>query len=155
MDQTSTAQDEIKRVKDRIGPKIVTYMERVRELLIQRKHVVSTIDEMSMDNYQWSVIAYYHGHGPDDKKEDGLDFTVQIAESAEYDGEMENGINFMSSIVAFSGQIFGSISPFNYTSEVWVPASDDNAVDKRFDFFMKWRPSCVVREIHQVLAKGP
>jgi hypothetical protein len=103
------------------------YSKRIRELLADIRDDVNEIlkptysvrakgpHDLSEDEYQWDVPIY------DRNGELLATVALSIAESDQYDGGSENGINFILEVIAQGGRILGQCAPYNYTSDVWVP----------------------------------
>jgi len=86
--------------------------------------------DRSDEMFAWSVVVYPRGGS----EQDGVDVTVQISESGVYEGE-GGGLNFSMDLVSYGGEIVGGLTPYNYTSDVWVPVLDADAVEQRWDIF--------------------
>jgi hypothetical protein len=82
-----------------------------------------------LDDFRWLL----HGR----RVYDGMGVTVMIilAESAQYDGENEYGINWRLEVTEEHGRELIGWSPFNYTENVWVDAREALRVQERFVYF--------------------
>jgi len=83
----------------------------------------------TLDDFRWSLVGL--------RAYDGMKIhlTIILAESAQYDGEDEFGINWRLEVVEESGRELIGWSPFNYTPNVWVDARDELRVEERFAYF--------------------
>ena len=119
-------------VKDEYDSKIRDLLQRLRKLCLDAGlHVPD--DPFSMHNdvsYQWSLMVW---RKPGRLNLDMVDISVEIVEAKEYGDDPEDGINFSLMITEWGGRILGQLSPYNYTPECWVPATDPEQVAARWN----------------------
>jgi len=108
---------------------IVEILNEVRDNLQHYGYEVSEVDDMTDEDYAWSVAVR-----PKKGKGELIDVKITIAESEHWDGS-EDGVNFMLDVVAEGGSIVGGLVPYNYTDKVWVPRKDEDAIDERWREF--------------------
>lgn len=140
----------IEAVKDKYGERIMKLLQGISEVVTDAGMVSDDAGEMHDDTYRWvltvwrteadrepysTVGANNSGVDPDKKLpnyDKSVDLTFEIAEASTYGDDPEDGINFSLDIVENGGRIIGGMTPFNYTDQCWVPASDSDAVEERF-----------------------
>jgi hypothetical protein len=128
-----SAEDVIEKVYDAYKPKMAAVLMRVRDTCNAAGLLAEEPFDMSGDDYKWSMRVWRSQAARDEGDDDNcVDVSVEIAESREYDGENDYGINFGIDIVEWGGRILGGLTPFNYTAECWVDARDDDAVSDRW-----------------------
>lgn len=132
-DEDEIAEDAIDLVWLRYGSKMRDLLKQIAEACEESGVYCGEPFDMSGDDYQWSMMAWRTRSDRAAKlHERGIDITVQIAESREYDGEKPTGINFGLDIVEWGGRMLGGLTPFNYTEDCWVDARDREAVSDRW-----------------------
>jgi hypothetical protein len=112
-------------IKRRYAKRILAKLTAIQTLLRAEGHITDEPAE-SCDDYRWSLLV-----DADKKMQNGIDITIQICESPEYDGTFA-GITFRLDIVEFGGRILGEFSPYNWTEQVWVSITDREAIETRF-----------------------
>lgn len=144
MDTSDKYVQGVERVKEGYQERILAVLGGIKEALEAEGYEVSGPDDMSCEDFRWSLLVYCESNPEDDDLAEGdVDITFTIAESAQYEGS-EDGINFMVDVVEVSGRIIGGMCPFNYTSEVWVPLDDSAAIEERFSYFEQADPESMV-----------
>lgn len=120
----------IQRIAEQYDEHILAMLKQMRDGLTALGVNSDPPIRMWDDNFRWTLTTF----NDEGKVGDGsMDVMIQISEQRDYDGEdAPAGINFSLDITAWGGVILGGLSPFNYTSSVWVDAHDDNAVRERF-----------------------
>lgn len=132
-------------LKTAYEPKILAILTKVAEEARARGYDCSEPDEWTDECYKWNAIVHPKGKDYDE----GVDVSIEIAESTAYDGTDE-GVSFRVDLVCYGGRILGSFAPYNYTPEVWVPHDDEDAVAARWDTFIRgFEPSDILDTIHQ------
>lgn len=140
----ATYADKVTAVKDRYAERIVKVMERIRAELQEAGYHTEGPDEMFGDDYRWALLVRVVSEPGQYPVADGdIDITLQIAESMQFEGT-EDGINFSLDVVEVGGRILGGLTPYNYTNDVWVDVSDDDAVEWRFSIFEQADPYDIV-----------
>jgi len=71
---------------------------------------------------------------PMDPKNSDLGITVELMFSEDADGT-EGGLNFSMGVCTVGGEIVSGFTPYNYTDDVWVKRSDDDAIKVRWNLF--------------------
>lgn len=120
----------IEKIAEKYSPRAMALLKRIRERLEMEGLTCHNPFKMFDDYYRWSMMV--HRHEGDHADEDGVDITVEIAEERDYDDSEGFGINFGMDIVEYGGIILGGMQPYNYTPQVWVPATDPLAVEARW-----------------------
>jgi hypothetical protein len=83
-----------------------------------------------LDDISWECVLSRHDGSAD------CAATLELAEQREHDGDDEgHGLNFSLTVTRDGGQIVACIAPFNYTLDVWVDATDADAVAARWALF--------------------
>ena len=85
--------------------------------------------EMHDDEYRWDM-AFTRGG----QTEDGVDVSFTIVESDAREGT-QDGIAFTLDFVEYGGRMLGSMSPYNYTEDLWIPLDDAEGIEARFSMF--------------------
>lgn len=119
-----------KPIRDRYATRIVALLRQVQAVARASGYTFRQgPTEATYEEYRWEMVGRRPGGRGD---EDLVDFSFTIAEAAAYGDDPDDGINFTFDIVDFGGHILGGITPYNYTSQVWVPAGDAAGVEERF-----------------------
>ena len=113
----------IESVKDKYQDRIVAIMERLREAVKLTGFETSEISPTADEEYYWDFGLKWRGEGVGR-------VSFWITESEVRDG-VKGGIGFMIDS-ALMGRIGPGLSPFNYTSEVWVKLRDEEGIENRF-----------------------
>ena len=128
--------DVLDTIKTKFEPRIVAWMNALRDALTKIGATCGKVEETTGDCYKWSLGVSFVGNNDETprKMAVGVDigFDFEITEAIEHDGD-EDGINFMFRGVYWGGRVFGlSIEPGNYTPACWVDMNDAEAVEQRF-----------------------
>lgn len=128
-DRPDNYADVIEAVATKYAPRILAKLTELRDALIAAgiRCEVAPFD-MSDDYYRWRFDTTPSGEVDDAS----VDVCVEIAEAAAYGDDPVYGINFALDVVRWGGLILGGLTPFNYTDECWVDATDEEAVETRF-----------------------
>lgn len=136
--------------RERITKLEQRYTHRIKKILWALKRVLkeagfktSSLSEIPGEYASmWQFVTYVKGtwRRMDD---DDVDISMGMAISEECDGE-KGGLNFVCHISTVGGRILGGLVPFNYTSDVWVPRTDEVAIISRLCMFEDADPSDVV-----------
>ena len=130
----------------------IAYADRMERILEEIKasfehagYQTSDVFDMSDEYLRKNLIVYKEKMPTEDEElnPNDVDINFEISPSIEYDGTTE-GINFSINITSVSGRIVGGLTPYNYSSEVWVDVRDDAAIEERFNIFMQANPEEVV-----------
>lgn len=130
-DATMSPIDELlESVRDRYNDRILAFLSNVRASARALGYTFAHGPyEMSDDMYRWEIV----GRRPGGRGDDSLvDFSFTIVEARQMGDEPDDGVNFSFDVVEYGGRILGGISPYNFTSRVWVKASDAQALEERF-----------------------
>lgn len=129
-----TADDVLERLYEMVyKPKMEALLGRIREVCNESGLIADEPFDMSGDDYKWAMRVWRSQADKDaDDDEKSVDVSVEIAESREYDGENEYGINFGVDIVEWGGRMLGGFTPFNYTDRCWVDSRDTDSVSERW-----------------------
>lgn len=130
LDSETLARAAIDHVKGVYESKILALIERIEQALSVEGCYAIRSYEMSDTQYEWEIVATREGGRGDD-----VDIRIEISESAQFDGEMLDGINFGLTATEDGGRILATFLPYNYTSRVWVRALDHEAVRQRWNEF--------------------
>ncbi len=117
-------------VANEYADRIMAVLEAVKQELVKAGLEVNGPEDISGDEYTWSLCAKAPGAGP----ESLVDVAVTICESREYQGDDE-GINFQIRVEAHKdgeSTILGECVPFNFTPDLWVPLDKPEAIEARF-----------------------
>lgn len=134
------------------GPRVLDFLEKIRaEVVKGGEWDADEPHDVSGDDYQWSLVVWPKDNGYAGS-ENCVDISVELAEAASYgDDEVFDGrgVNWGLSVVEYGGQILGALTPYNYTDQCWVDASDEAVEDR-------WRliEGADVGEIVGLLKKG-
>lgn len=132
-DQVDAYDKVIEAVKDRVAPRAVSLLERIRDVV--RDADFTADDEPSFmdgDDYRWSLRVWRPGEAGE---ESCIDVSIEIAEAMSYgDDEAHEGfgVNFGLDLVEWGGRILGGLTPYNYSDKVWVDARNEDAVSERW-----------------------
>lgn len=117
--------------------RIVALLNDLRHALIKAGFDVDKPFDTTDDEYEWTLIGGPAGRNPDDTDEaKDFDVRVTIAESAERDDDDPFGVNFSLRAATNGGESILSVTPYNYTPQVWVSRKSPEAVEER------WREFC-------------
>ena len=117
----STYARAVEDIKAAYEPRILVLLTKIREALVADGLEVSEPYELTDDEYQWDLAV------------NGLlSISVTILESLAREGTVD-GVSFMVDIVGVGGEMIGGLAPFNYSPELWVKVTDENAVERRFE----------------------
>jgi hypothetical protein len=114
--------------------RIKRIMREIRAACEEAGWYCSEIAFLDCDDYSWDFIVHTKGKPEEEADLDDytdIDVTFKLCESEQYDGT-KKGINFALDVVAVGGSILGGLTPYNYTSDVWVNRLDENALAERF-----------------------
>ena len=130
----SDEQTPVDLVKERFEKRALSLMGSYRTALVAAGFDCDDVEDSSCDQYEWALNLFFgpRNAGTDEKWNNSIGIELTIMESAFYDGEMEDGINFRVELVAMGGEIVGEFSPYNFTPQCWVDAKDNDAVERRF-----------------------
>lgn len=132
-------QKAVEEVKYEYNERVLEFLSGIAKQLVEDEWVhVKGPYEMSDDVFRWNVTAVRPGCDYDDES-NMVDFQFEIAEAASFDGEPYDGLNFGFMIVEWGGRELAGIQPYNFTSEVWVHATDADAVEQRFYAVVDWQ----------------
>jgi len=133
------------------NPKIKTLLEQVRAEALERGFLCDEPCEMTDEEYKFCLLVQPAGTPSD--AEIGVDVSITTLESECNDGE-ENGLNFSLDVTGWGGTIIGGMTPFNYSSRVWVQRDDAEAVQERWELFQgAFDPSVVIDSIEEHYAR--
>ena len=139
-------------IKDKYASRITTLLDAIVAELREADETlcVSEVYDMHCDDFRWTYNV--HTAEQDKHKDDlqGVDVTFVICESEQYDGE-KNGVNFAVEIVGVGGEIVGGITPYNYSDRCWVPRSDPEAIEERFQLVEQADPSSAAELVTEFL----
>lgn len=110
----------------RTAPLAIAALTAIGEVCKAAGMKVTEPVDLSVDTYEWNLSVYRSA------TDEGVDISLEIAESVEYDGEVEFGVNFGVTAVEYGGRVLAGFTPFNFTSDCWVDARDTDAVDARW-----------------------
>lgn len=143
----------VEQIENQYKPKMMQVLENIRTTLIEAGYNTTEIDEYTDENLRLDFMVYREDIEPTEPNEDDVDISFQVAPSLYFDGSLE-GMSFIIDITSVGGRMIGGLSPYNYTSEVWVDINDENAVEERFNMFVQADPSDIVSLIEDFWAKG-
>lgn len=119
-------------IKTKYEQRIIAILNSIRKELTQDDLLsCSYPDDMTCDDYRWSMYVQTPEQIEKQIEDEGVDISFLICESENWDGE-ENGVNFCIDIVGYGGEIIGGLHPFNYTEQVWVSRDNEEAIEERF-----------------------
>lgn len=123
------------KIQRRYKRRMIRAMEAVRANLISAGVLCGEVGETPNDeSFSVGFDIFFSGK-PDEPVNDvdmGIEFELLFSEST--DGE-KGGVAFGTHIVRWGGRVVGDCTPGNYTSGLWVPRSDSEAVEARFSGF--------------------
>lgn len=137
-------------IKERYEKRINALLEQMSDLCVKEGMISGGIGEMHDEEYRWYLTLWrceddrkpYREYGENafgvDPKEQvpcydkSVDIAFEIAEAQTYGDDPIDGVNFAVQITENGGRMLGGLTPYNYTGECWVPASDEDAVEERF-----------------------
>lgn len=99
------------------------------------------------NDYNWSFLSNPTIDPASKEDSETVETSIRIAESEAFEGT-DGGINFALSIVKFGGEILGSLVPYNYSPQVWVPLTDDEAIETRFKEFESYDFSSIANLVN-------
>lgn len=130
---TSTPYEEaIDAVHDRYEPRIQAFLGALRAMFEAEGWEAGPVYEMADEDYSWWLDVVPPGG---DQQRDGIDMQLTIEESAVM-GDEPGGVTLGLMIVRYGGLILGQLTPYNYTPSVWVPMTDEDAVERRFELVL-------------------
>jgi hypothetical protein len=131
--ETEAYTEKVTQIKERYEARILAHLEQMRTALEDSGFKVGPVSEHSDQEYAWWFLVYMPREEGEreEMQDDDVDVEFSIFESLQNDGTT-NGINFGLNVTAVGGAILGGFSPYNYTSDVWVPVDDDEAIEDRF-----------------------
>jgi hypothetical protein len=94
-------------------------------------HVQGPDDMGSKDEFAWSLYVAGKPIAQIEDGDDAVDITFRVLESEEWDGT-EGGVSFGVDAVTTEGSEIASLTPGNYTDDVWVSIKDASEIDDRF-----------------------
>lgn len=132
-------------LQDEYTSKIRTLLKEVQAEARERGYLCEDPHDMTDEEIRLSVLVQPAGTTPDEAE--GVDVGITLLESECADGT-KGGCNFGLDVIGYNGIIVGSLVPFNYTENVWVPRESDEAVAKRWRVFNEvFCPSAILDEI--------
>lgn len=138
-----TYKQRIAAIKDKYNDRAIKILAGIRDDLLAEKFECDEPEFMDGDLYKWSMIASRPGCGDDEKR---LDISISLVEQQEFEGEGE-GITFRWDMIEWGGAILGEIAPYNYTSDVWVDSTDEQAVEVRFGLIEQADYDCLAEDL--------
>ena len=123
------------------------YLGRAYKVLESIREALNEAGLNASMPWHWKddVLRIQMAEGPEG---DLIDITLEFLFSEQWDGE-KGGVNFGINIVHEGGAIVGGLTPFNYSSEVWVPRRDPAAVEERFSLLEQADVSDIPRLIKE------
>lgn len=109
---------------------ILGEMENIRKRLMDDGFTVTEIEDMTVEEYQWSMTAT---HPKNPRVPCYVDFTIM--ESILHEG-IRGGVNFEWKVQGDGGRMIDSFAPYNYTEDCWVKLSNPQDVNNRLDSVM-------------------
>lgn len=117
-------------IKEKYEPRILALMAAIRERIEAETDWRGCEPfDMTDEEYRWDMTFNRNGN-----RDDGVDVAFTIVESDVREGS-EDGIAFMLEFTGYGGRMLGSMSPYNYTEELWVPLEDTDGIEARFAMF--------------------
>jgi uncharacterized membrane protein (UPF0127 family) len=145
--------ERVEQIENQYKPKMMQVLENIRTTLTEAGYNTTEIDDFTDENLRLDFMVYMEDTEPIEPDENNIDISFQVAPSIYFDGSLE-GISFILDVTSVGGRIIGGLSPYNYTSEVWVDINDENAIEERFNIFTQADPSDIVSLIEDFWAKG-
>ncbi len=123
-------------IKNRYFGRMKKVLQNVRAKMVAADVKCGEVCDESMDSYKCSLACFPSGNPK--KPSNNIDFNIdfEIMESEPYDGT-KGGVAFGTSIVYWGGSVMGNCTPYNFTSSLWVPRKDRDAIEARFVHFEK------------------
>lgn len=112
-------------------PKLMELAQHVREQLEEEGYVVTELSDYTDSDLSISMLIPFE---TSEDNRQGFDITFRLMDAKEWDGT-DNGTNFNMDITETGGRMCGGLTPYNYTSEVWVDPTDLDAVEERWQLF--------------------
>lgn len=116
----------------RLTPRVEALIESLREALSEAGYDPSMPDWMYGNFYGTFFVS------PKDGTE-AVDVSFQFVDGradADGDGDGEQGTVALSlDVTSEEGRMLGGMTPYNYSEDLWVDMTDDEAVDERMSLF--------------------
>jgi len=137
-------------IKKKYEARIMSILKKTAGALRDAGFVVDAPADMCGDQHQWSFGVHFGN--PEEFEDHDIDVSFTICESEYYDGT-KGGVNFSISFVEVGGRMVGECTPYNYTSEVWVPMKDNRLIEDRFQGMEEIDPESAVELIRKHRSK--
>lgn len=118
-------------VNEKYEPRVRVVLAEIATALREDGWLTGPICDMCDDEYSYALLVSRYDADPSDLLDDDVDIKFELLESEHCDGS-EDGLSFAISVHTVGGEIVGGLSPYNYTTDVWVPRDDVDAIERRF-----------------------
>jgi hypothetical protein len=124
----------------------VAILAEVQDLLRREDYAVS--DPWFFPNDETPTYALSIDADPDNGRDESVEIFFEFLFSEKFDGE-KGGVNFSINVASEEGTVIGGLCPGNYSSNVWVPRKNAEAVEARFRLLEKLDPAALVNSIQE------
>lgn len=138
-------------IKAKYEKRIIALLNAQRKVLRDEGIKTSRVYEMSDQEYAYTYVIY-DGKTHKYARNGDIDVTFTIAESENREGTDE-GIAFALDLVEYSGLIVGGMTPYNYSDELWIPLSDEDAIEERFNLFERANNDSLLNLVQEFRAR--
>jgi len=131
LDETEDAKDTYRNAVDELWteyePKFEAKLLRLADAFLDEGWTVGQIEDFSDEEYALTLPLLRDGHH--------AGIRITLLESLATDDSLE-GIAFGVDLDADCGHVIGGMTPFNYTSELWIPLNSTHAIAERWAYIM-------------------
>jgi len=117
------------------GGKIRRILRQASKALKDKGYRVTRIYEMHDADYVWGITLCPPAHPPHPDNQwthdNDVDIRFSILDSKDSDGT-PGCMNFSVDVTEVGGRMIGGLTPFNFTDRVWIPLTDHQEINERW-----------------------
>ena len=134
MTTPATYSDSVDRLWEIYRPKMEALCERIKAAC-EADGIPCDYSECSDEEYGFWLTYRLESEPGEDYTEGDMDSHLYLLESACREGS-EEGVSFGLTSCFYGGRLGGpTLTPYNYTGDLWVPVSDSDAIAERWEIF--------------------
>ena len=123
---------QVEAVKDRYNDRILAILASIRDAVRGVGLQCDDPEATHGDRFEWSLCA-------GERVPDLIAVNLVICEQRDYEGA-GTGITFRLAATQIDGRVLAEFSPGNFTLQVWIDVTDDDAIEDRFALFETFDP---------------